>query len=232
MKKILTILLLSLSLLAFAQNEGTLRLYLTPAAEAVTIDGELMDFGNTAKLKPGKYFVQAWCPNKAILDTVLEIKAGETLNFFYRFENSSRYIAQLEESSKYSKQKLLHVSLPATTTALIGGALVYTYLQGKKLQDEAESNYELYKYAGYDLNERKATFEESQKKYRNFYYAQFVEYAALAASSYFLYKGIKWLKNNPKPDFEKDKNPFTIDQVGFLPNKYGGYGLGLVIKLD
>lgn len=232
MKKTLTILLLSLSLLAFAQNEGTLRLYLTPAAEAVTIDGELLEYGNTAKLKPGKYFVQAWCPNKALLDTVIEIKAGEIQSFFYRFENSDTYESYLQNSKAYGKERNLHFAIPLSTTAIIGGALVFTYLKGKQLQDEAESNYELYKYAGYDIKDRKAAFEESQKKYRGYYYAQFVEYAALAASSYFLYKGIKWLKDNPKPKLEKDKNPFTIDKVGFAPNQYGGYGLGLVIKLD
>ncbi len=232
MKKVLTILLLNLSLMALAQNEGTLRLYLTPAAEAVTIDGELMEYGNTAKLKPGKYFVQAWCPNKTLLDTIIEIKASETVSFFYRFENSPAYIAYLKESQSYSKQKLLNLGLPAATTVLIGGALVYTYIKGKNLQEEAEKNYELYRYAGYDMNVRKTIFEESQKKYRGYYYAQFAEYAALAVSSYFLYRGIKWLKKNPGPELKKDKNPFTIDKVGFVPNQYGGYGLGLVIKLD
>jgi len=232
MKKILTALILSTSLLAFAQNEGTLRLYLTPPAEAVTIDGELMEFGNSAKLKPGKYFVQAWCPNKTVLDTVIEIKAGEILSFFYRFENSPAYIAYLDESNEYSKQRLIHFGLPAATTALIGGALIYTYIQGRKLQDEAESNYELYKYAGYDLYERKTEFIESQKQYRKYYNAQFVEYAALAVTSYWLYRGIKWLKKNPKPELEEDKNPLKIDQVGFMPNRYGGYGVGLTIALD
>jgi len=232
MKQILTTLLLSMSLLAFAQNEGTLRLYLTPAAEAVTIDGELLEYGNTARLKPGKYFVQAWCPNKSLLDTIIEIKAGDTINLFYRFQNSPEYNAHLAEASKYSKEKLIHVGLPAATTTILAGALVYTYFNGKKLQEETENNYELYKYAGYDMNARKANFIESQKKYRKHYHAQFLEYAGLALSSYWLYEGIKWLKNNPKSELEKDKNPFTLDKVGFVPNQYGGYGLGLVIKFD
>lgn len=232
MKKILIILLLSTSFLALAQNEGTLRLYLTPAAEAVTIDGELMEYGNSVKLKPGKYFVQAWCPNKAVLDTIIEIKAGETQSFFYRFENSATYKAHLAVAETYSKKKLLHVGLPATTTVLVGAALVFTYIKGKQVHDETEDKYQQYKYAGYDLSFRKSEFEKSQKKYRGYYYAQFAEYTALAVSSYFLYKGIKWLKKNPRPELEKDKNPFTLDKVGFLPNQYGGYGLGLVIKLN
>lgn len=232
MKKILTILCLSASFLALAQNEGTLRLYLTPAAEAVTIDGELMEFGNTAKLKPGKYFVQAWCPNKKLLDTIIEIKAGEIQSFFYRFENSEAYSAHLAVAQAYSKQKLLNFGLPAASTVLVGATLVFTYVKGKNLHDETQEKYEQYKYASYDMSFHKAEFEKSQKKYRGYYYAQFVEYTALAVSSYFLYKGIKWLKKNPKPELEKDKNPFTLDKVGFMPNQYGGYGLGLVIKLD
>lgn len=232
MKQFLTILFLSTSLLALAQNEGTLRLYFTPAAEAVTIDGELMEYGNSAKLKPGKYFVQAWHPNKALLDTIIEIKAGETQSFFYRFENSETYIAHLEKSQTYSNQKLLHFGLPAASTALVGAALVFTYVKGKQTYDETQEKYEQYKYASYDMNLRKSEFEESQKKYRAYYYAQFAEYAALAVSSYFLYKGIKWLKKNPKPVLENDKNPLTIDKVGFMPNQYGGYGMGLVIKLN
>lgn len=232
MKKILTTFFLSLSLLAFAQNEGTLRLYLTPPAEAISIDGQLMEFGNSAKLKPGKYFVQAWCPHKKVLDTLIEIKAGEINSFFYRFENSEAYVSYMDDMNAYSKEKAVKLTVPAMATVLAGGALVFTYVKGNQLKKEADANYELYKYAGYDIAERKADWEESQKKYQAYYYAQFVEYAALAASSYFLYKGIKWLRNNPKPQLEKDKNPFRIDKVGFAPNQYGGYGLGLVIKLD
>ena len=232
MKKLLTALILSTSLLAFAQNEGTLRLYLTPPAEAVTIDGELMEFGNSAKLKPGKYFVQAWCPNKAVLDTVIEIKAGEILSFFYRFENNENYISYLEETKAYVKKRNVHVALPVTATAISAGALIFTYFKGKQLNDEADAKYLEYKYAGVDIAEKEAEFNQAQDKYRNYYYAQFVEYAALAVSSYFLYKGIRWLKQNPKPELEKDKNPFKVDQVGFMPNRYGGYGVGLTIALD
>ena len=232
MKQVVALIGMLWSLNLSAQQEGSLRLYLTPPAEAVAIDGELLDFGNSIALKPGKYFLQAWSPHKELLDTIVEIKAGETVNFFYRFENSKSYKNFQTVSSDYSRQKSLNFVLPAATTALLGGALVYTLIKGKDLQEQTEEKYLDYKYAGYDMELAKKEFEESQDKYRAFYYAQFVELAALAVSSYFLYKGIKWLKNNPKPELEKDKNPFTVDQVGFMPNQYGGYGVGLVIKLN
>ena len=232
MKKLLSILLLSLGFAATAQNEGTLRLYLSPPAEAVTIDGNVMDFGNSSTLKPGKYFLQAWCPNKALLDTIIEIKEGEILSFFYRFENSQAYNDYLYESQSYSKELNKHFTLPMASTVLVAGALVFTYFKGKELQEDAENKYELYKYAGFDLDKRKSEFEKAQKKYKGYYYAQFVEYGALVVSSYFLYKGIQWLKKNQKPQLAKDQNPFTLDRIGFMPNKFGGYGLGVAIKLN
>ena len=233
MRKYLIILLLSAAQYwVAAQNDGTLRLYLSPPAEAITIDGEILEYGNTARLKPGKYFVQAWCPDKTLLDTIVEVKSGEVHNLFYRFEDSPTQKAYLSTLNAYTKEKNKHFVLPAATTAIVAGLLTYTIIKGRQLEDEAESNYLRYKYAGYDIQKHEATFKESQDKYRQYYYAQFVEYAALAVSSYFLYKGFKWLKNNPKPEKVEDQNPFKVDQVGFAPNSFGGMGIGMVIKLD
>lgn len=232
MKKFLTILLLSAAHWVAAQSEGTLRLYLSPPAEAISIDGEVLEYGNSKQLKPGKYFVQAWCPDKKLLDTIVEIKSGEILNFFYRFEDSPAQIAHMANLKAYTKERNKHFLLPAASTTIIAGLLTYTIIRGKQLEDQAESDYLTYKYAGYNIESHEATFKKSQDKYKRYYYAQFVEYAALAASSYFLYKGIKWLKNNPKPTKEKDKNPFKLEQVGFMPNTYGGAGFGMVLNLD
>lgn len=232
MKTFLTILLLSAAQWVAAQNEGYLRFYLSPPAEAVAIDGEIVEYGNSKRLKPGKYFVQAWCPDKQLLDTIIEIKAGETLNLFHRFENSPAYLEYQATLKSYTLQKNKHFLLPAASTTIFAGLLTYTIIKGKQLEEQAESDYLTYKYAGYDIESRQAAFEESQNKYKRYYYAQFVEYAALAASAYFLYKGIKWLKNNPKPEKTQDKNPFKIDQVGLIPNRHGGIGFGMVLNLD
>lgn len=232
MRKFLIILLLSAAQWAVAQNEGTLRLYLSPPAEAIAIDGEILEYGNTARLKPGKYFVQAWCPDKNLLDTIVTISSGEVLNFFYRFEDSPSYKSYQSTLNAYTKERNKNFVLPAATTVAMAGILTYTLIRGKQLQEQAESDYLSYKYAGYDIEKHEDVFEESQSKYRQYYYAQFVEYVALAVSSYFLYKGFKWLKNNPKPVKEEDKNPFKLEQVGFTPNPYGGIGIGMVLTLD
>lgn len=215
-----------------AQNEGILRLYLSPPAEAITIDGEILEYGNTAKLKPGKYFVQAWCPDKTLLDTIVEIKSGEVLNFFYRFTDSPEYTQYTQTLKEYNKEKATHLFLPAFSTAAIAGILTYTIIKGKRLEKQLESDYLAYKYAGYDLVKKEQKFYDSRKKYSSYYKAQFIEYGALLASSYFLYKGIQWLKQNPKPQKEEDRNPFKLEQAGIAPNQYGGYGVGIRLSLD
>lgn len=231
-QRLLIFLLLSTAQMAVAQNEGTLRLYLSPPAAAITIDGNPIEFGNSMQLKPGKYFVQAWCPHKALLDTIVEIKAGEDVNVFHRFKNSAKYNQYIAETRTFEAERNKHVTLPVAATVISAGALTFTILKGRSLEKEAQEKYDAYRYAGYDIPEKKAEFEEVQKKYRGYYYAQFVEYAALGVSAYFLYKGIQWVRNNPKPTLEKDNNPFSLDQVGVVPNQFGGYGLGVVINLN
>ena len=230
MNRLILILLLSAAQWAFAQSEGTLRLYLSPPAEAVAIDGNIMEYGNSVNLAPGKYFLQAWSPNKELLDTIIQIKSGEVINFFYRFENSQAYNQYIVDSRAYSKERNKHFTLPVVATVATIGALAFTIAKGQSLYKESEEKYESYKYAGYNIDQRKKEFENSQDKYRPYYYAQYVEYALLGVSSYFLYKGIKWLKENPKPQLEKDKNPFKVDQVGVTSNQFGGYGVGLSLR--
>lgn len=232
MNKLMMILLLSVAQWATAQNEGTLRLYLSPPAEAVAIDGNIIEYGNSINLKPGKYFLQAWSPNKELLDTLIQVKSGEVINFFHRFENSKTYNQYLADNRAYSKERNQHFTLPVITTLATIGALTFTIIKGQSLYEESQEKYEAYKYAGYNIDERQKEFENARDKYRGYYYAQFAEYALLGISSYFLYKGIRWVKANPKPQLEKDKNPFKLNQVGFIPNQYGGYGLGLIIDIN
>lgn len=214
------------------ETTGTIRFYFSPPAEAVTIDGKLLDYGNTAVLPAGKYFIQAWSPDKKILDTILEVQQGQINRFFYRFEDSKAFQEHQLVVKEYNQERSKHFAIPMTATLVCAGLITINYFQGKKLEDETIEAYNSYKYEHTEIKKKKAEFEEVQDKYRRNYYIQYAEYAGLAVSSYFLYKGIKWLIAHPKPQKVEDKNPFKVKSVGMTTDQFGSYKIGLTLNFN
>ncbi len=217
-----------------AQQTGTLKIYISPPPETIMIDDTELKFGNTADLKPGKYFLKAWAPNRELLDTIVEVKAGVVTSFFYNLKPSPEYISFQKLEAQYSRDRSVKFGIPVTTTALVGGALVFTYLKGSKIREDALSAHEDYIYAYSNSTKLEALdeFESLQKKYRGYVTAYYVEWAALAVSSYFLYKGIKWVRKNKSPEFQAPKNPLALSGIGMSRDYFGNYTYGLTFNIN
>ncbi len=224
------IFLLSISKIS-AQETGTLKLYISPPPETIMVDDTELKFGNSIELKPGKYFLKAWAPNKKLLDTIVEVKAGETNSFFYRFVNSDEFISQNRILGAYTKERNKHLAVPSITTALVAGALAITYFKGNSIRDEALESYNEYKYANSNINVEATEYLSLQSKYRGYVTAYYIEWGALAVSSYYLYKGIKWARKNKAPTFDPPKNPLALNAVGMTRDRFGNYVVGMSFNI-
>lgn len=234
MKRLMLSLFLLSSILVMAQQTGTLKVYISPPAETIMIDDTELKFGNTAELKAGKYFLKAWAPDKKLLDTIIEVKAGEVNSFFYRFQPSEEYLDHRKVLAQYSKERTRHFVLPATATVLVGGSLLFTYLKGRQLRTDALNAYDEYYYAHTDqkVAEKRAEFVDLQSKYEGYVTAYYIEWGALALSSYFLYKGIKWIQKNKQPVYDQPKNPLALEGIGMSRDPFGNYTIGLTLNLN
>lgn len=214
-----------------AQDMGTLKLYISPLPETIMIDDTELKFGNTKELKPGKYFLKAWAPTKQLLDTIIEIKAGETTTFFYQFSPSAEFIKQKSVLAAYNTERSKHLTIPVMTTTLVAGALVFTYLKGNSVRDEALESYDEYRYANTNIAQKSADYSALQSKYRGYVTAYYIEWGALAISSYYLYKGIKWVRKNKTPQFDPPKNPLALNGIGVNRDPFGNYVVGMTFNL-
>ncbi len=214
-----------------AQETGTLKLYISPPPQTVMVDDTELKFGNTMVLKPGKYFLKAWAPNKKLLDTIVEIKAGDITSFFYRFAPSEEFLKQKSIIATYQAERNKHLSIPVMTTTLVAGALVFTYLKGNSVRQEALESYDEYKYANSNIDLKASEYTDLQSKYRGYVAAYYVEWGALAVSSYFLYKGIKWAKQNKAPTFDPPKNPLVLNGLGMTRDSFGNYVVGMTFNI-
>lgn len=233
MKKFVLVLALMAGLSLSAQPTGTLRIFVSPPAETVMIDDTELVSGNTADLKPGKYFLKAWAPGKKVLDTIVEINAGEINNFYYRFKPSTTFMTYKKEMAAYNNQRAKHFILPVATTTVVAGSLLFTYFKGRQIREDAYSVYDDYKYANNpsDLSDSKQEYRDLQSKYQGYVTAYYIEWGAMAVSSYFLYKGIQWLRNNKTPEYKADDNPLALGGLGMGRDPYGNYTLGLTINI-
>ncbi len=214
-----------------AQDMGTLKLYISPPPATVMIDDVELKFGNTKELKPGKYFLKAWAPSKKLLDTIIEVKAGETTTFFYQFSPSAEYTKQKSILAAYNTERSKHLTIPVMTTTLVAGALVFTYLKGNSIRKEALESYDEYRYANTNITQKSADYTALQSKYRGYVTAYYIEWGALAVSSYFLYKGIKWVRENKAPSFDPPKNPLVLNGIGLNRDPLGNYMVGMTFNL-
>lgn len=227
---LLSILLLCLFKVS-AQQTGTLKLYISPPPKTVMIDDTELKFGNTAELKPGKYFLKAWAPNKTLLDTIVEVKAGEVTTFFYRFLPSQEFLEQNRILGAYNAERNKHLAIPGIATGLVAASLAITYFKGNSIRNEALDAYDEYLYANTNIAEKSNNYETLQKQYRSYVTAYYIEWGALAVSSYFFYKGIQWAKKNKAPTFEEPKNPLALTGVGVSKDLFGNYVLGMTFNL-
>lgn len=214
-----------------AQETGTLKVFVSPPPETIMIDDKELESGNTIDLKPGKYFLKAWAPNKKLLDTIVEVKAGQVTSFFYNFIPSEEYVRQGNIIADYKTERSKKLTTPILTTGLVAGAMVFTYLKGNSVRDEALASYDKYQYTNTKINERAAEYSALQNKYKGYVTAYYVEWGALAVSSYFLYKGIKWAQKNKAPTFDPPKNPLVLNGIGMTKDSFGNYVVGMTFNL-
>ncbi len=214
-----------------AQETGTLKIFLSPPPETIIIDDAELEFGNTVDLKPGKYFLKAWAPNKMLLDTIVEVKAGQVTSFFYNFLPSKDYLLQRNILGDYKVERGKKLATPILTTSLIAGALVFTHIKGNSIREEALAGYDNYQFASTKIDEKAAEYTALQKKYRGYVTAYYIEWGALAVSSYYLYKGIKWARKNKAPIFDSPKNPLVLSGIGVNRDSFGNYVLGMTFNL-
>lgn len=214
-----------------AQQFGTLKIYLSPPPATIVIDGVELKLGNTADLKPGKYFVQAWAPNMVILDTILEVKAGEITSFFYHFQTSPEFLAQQDILNQYSNKRATKLAIPVTSTIVLAGALAFTYIKGVDAREEALASYDAYKYSNTNIDGLAADYENARSKYQGYVVAYYIEWGAMAISSYYLYKGIQWARKNKEPKFNNPKNPLVFNGLGMARDNFGNYVVGMKFNL-
>ncbi len=215
-----------------AQEYGTLKIYISPPPETIMIDDEILAYSNMAILKPGKYFLKAWAPDRKLLDTIVEVKADQVTNFFYRMKLDKAYLDFQVVNDEYARKKTKHIGLPAMATALVAGSLVFTYIKGQSLYNETVDAYEEYVYAPYNIDSKAENFETAQSQYRGYVTAYYIEWGALAVCGYFLYKGIKAMKTIEQPVYKPSKNPLELNNVGMGRDRYGNYTIGFTFSIN
>ncbi len=236
MKQLLVLVLIFSSFVSSAQNTednlGELRLFMSPTPETITLDNVVIN-QRILHLKPGKYFLQAWAPDKKLLDTIIEVKSKVSTHFFYRFEPSANYRAFQTEYMVYEKERNRQLAVPVTVTALMGVAAIATYAKGNSLRKEVESKHDDYIYSTpYNLENNKIKHAKAQDKYRPYIPLYYAELAGLAIGSYFIYRGIKKVKSLTKPTYQPDENPLALTGMGISKDRFGNYTFGITLNLN
>ncbi|MGB0176257.1 MAG: hypothetical protein ACPF9D_03765 [Owenweeksia sp.] len=235
MKYIIWALLLILgSKVGLAQTDSTtVSFFISPTPKTFMVGDSLLITGNKIKLEPGTYPVKAWIPTYELIDTSLTVKSGaQPFNFMLRAEKRTpAYLDYQVKSSEHQKKQTLHFTLPLVTTGILAGTATYTYFRAQSNYKEATEALEVYRNESRpdDLNERYTEFDNARESYRKNIISFYSQVGALAVSSYFLYRGIKWLRENKAPQYQEEKNPLVLTSMSASPT--AGKANGLVIGL-
>ncbi len=240
MKYIFLILLFLLSGRIFCQvEESTLvRFIIHPPAESLMIGDSLLKKGNKIALSPGRHPVKIWSPTYTLTDTSVTVNEGDKMiNFvLVQKDHSETYTEYLQKVNSYENKRKVHFTLPLATTALLVGSTTITYFYTQARYDEAKAAFMEYKFDNQPTRVNSfEEFERARDKYRNGITSFYIQAGALAISSYFLYKGVKWARAKRIPKYGKEKNPLALENVSVLPAngfQTSGFSMGLTFSLN
>ncbi|HAD97143.1 MAG TPA: hypothetical protein DCG19_07030 [Cryomorphaceae bacterium] len=230
------LLLILSSKVAFAQIDSTrttVSFFISPTPQTFMVGDSLLVTGNKMKLEPGTYPIKAWIPTYELIDTSLTVKTGaKPFKFMLRAEKRSpAYLEYLAKSSEYQTQKTLNFTLPVIATSILAGTATYTYFKAQSQYEDANKALKLYRNENRPdkLDEGYTEFDNTREAYRQNIISFYSQVGALAISSYFLYRGIKWLRQNKAPQYKEEKNPLALTSMSASPTI--GNTNGLVLGL-
>ena len=205
-KKLITISLLFISFSAFSQldtGQVNFKLYPVIGDSYVKINDSLHN-KLRARLPVGKYDMTIWAPNYLPLDTTITIYKDSLIYMRKILSPTPEYSKYIEDKKRYVKKVTVPKVIYLTTSGVLTGATIVTYLSAKNKLDRTDEAYRLFETSEiYSIESTKETYNDERKKYNNSKKIFYTTSAVTALSwGVTLWQLRRFKKRHPKPTYK------------------------------